>query len=96
MTTPPTILDTLALGSLSILEQEKLLLAFNDFIFRGTLLRVITQMDETTRARFSALLADGAPPEAIEAFLKEQVPGADRAVEDTVKSLASDLATVEV
>lgn len=77
-------------------EQEELLTALGDIVFRGTLLRLIEEMSNTARTEFAVLLADNAPPEALEAFIKEQVPGADAAVTETLTALASDISKVGV
>jgi hypothetical protein len=96
MTASTSILDSLQLGSLPAPEQEEILLALGDIVFRGTLLRLIKSMDETVRTEFAVLLADNAPPGAIEAFLKERVSGAEAAAEETLSDLASDLSAVGV
>jgi len=96
MSTSPNILSALQLELLTPKEQEEMLLALGDVVFRGTLVRLIERMDEATRTEFSALLTDNAPPEKIEAFLKERVPEAPGATAETLSDLASDLKAIGV
>ncbi len=96
MTTNPLSDITTALGltELEPAEQEEVLLTLNDLIFRSSLVRVIEKMDDATRESFSVLLAKDAPEEEIEAFLKQNVPSADTAVQEAIAELTDDILAV--
>ncbi|HEY0948094.1 MAG TPA: DUF5663 domain-containing protein [Candidatus Paceibacterota bacterium] len=86
-----TILDTLDVAALPEEDQQALLEDLHELVFKGSLVRMIEQMDDATKEAFEALMTSDAAEEQIEAFLKERVPGADQAVEDTVRELAGDI-----
>ena len=88
------ILDALDMKGLPPEEQEELLLDLGDLVFRGSMLRLIERMDDPTKDDFNTLM-DKNPSEAeVMAFLKERVPDADKAVEETLADLRSDILAV--
>jgi len=94
MSDKQTIFDALDLKEHSIEEQEEILNDMSEFIFQGTLTRLIDQMDDATQAEFEALMDQDAPAEEIEAFLEKRVPGAQKAVEDTIREITDDILAV--
>ncbi|HEY1042155.1 MAG TPA: DUF5663 domain-containing protein [Candidatus Paceibacterota bacterium] len=86
-----TILQTLDVGALPEEDQQSLLEELHELVFKGSLVRMIEQMDDATREEFEALMASDADEETVDTFLKERVPGADKAVEDTMRELAGDI-----
>jgi hypothetical protein len=96
--TSPTSLEeitrALNMDELPAEEQEKILLDLNALIFRGSIMRMLEQMDQQTRDEFNALAESDASEEQLKAFLDEKVPNADQAVADTIAALTSDILTV--
>jgi hypothetical protein len=94
----PTLLETLVtalkIDELSPEEQEAALLELNALIFRGSVIRMLEQMDEPTKNAFNELVEKDASEDELRAFLTEKVPHADQAVADTVASLTSDILAV--
>lgn len=88
------ILQALDLEALPPEEQEALLSELHELIYRGSMLRLMERMDESTKERFEKLLQDSASDEAIEAFITENVPDADAIVTETVQELTDDILTV--
>lgn len=88
------ILDSLQLNELPPEEQEALLLELNELVFKGTMVRLIERMDESSRDEFAKLMESDADEATVEAFLREKVPNADKAVEETVAELADDILAV--
>lgn len=88
------ILQALDLEALPPEEQEALLVELHELIYRGSMLRLMERMDESTKERFEKLLQDSASDEAIEAFITENVPDADAIVTETVQELTDDILTV--
>ncbi|MDP3403018.1 MAG: DUF5663 domain-containing protein [bacterium] len=88
------VLEALELNELPVEEQEALLVDLNELIFKGTMVRLIELMDESSRDEFAKLMESGADEAVVEAFLREKVPNADRAVEETVAELADDILAV--
>jgi len=90
------LLEALDLQELEPEEQEEILLDLNTLVFEGTLLRLIERMDEKTKDDFNMLMDTDPEEEVVTAFLEERVPGAEKAVEETLEEITSDiLATVE-
>ncbi|MDB5237452.1 MAG: hypothetical protein JWL88_554 [Parcubacteria group bacterium] len=75
-------------------EQEQVLLKMNELIFRGSIMRMLEQMDQPTRDAFNSLVESEGSEEDLQAFLKKNVPNADQAVADTVAALTSDILAV--
>lgn len=88
------IIQALDLASMTPEEQEKTMLDLNALIFRGSIMRMIEQMDEPTKEAFGKLVESDAAEEELQAFLTENVPQADQAVADTVAALTSDILAV--
>jgi hypothetical protein len=95
MTTPEqSLLDTLGLEELLPEEQQQVLADVGSLIFEGTLVRLLEQMDEPTRAKFDALLTTNAAEDEVMDFLKANVPGAEAAVTQTIEELRDDILAV--
>lgn len=95
-TTRPTaqLFEALGLNELPGKEQEELMLDIEELVFKGSMLRLLEDMDERTKREFTELL-DSEPSEAeLEAFLAERVPDADQAVTDTIQELQDDILAV--
>ena len=75
-------------------EQESLLLDLNSLIFRGSLVKLVERMDDETRDAFNTLVESNPTEELMEEFLMTHVPDADKAVEETVEELTSDILAV--
>ena len=88
------ILEALDIESLEPAEQESFMLELNALIFRGSLVRLIERMDDGTRAAFNTLVARNPTEELMEEFLMTHVPDANKAVEETVEELTSDILAV--
>jgi hypothetical protein len=89
-----TIIEALKLDQLSPEEQEKTLLELNELIFRGSIIRMVEQMDQETKDAFNELIEGDASEEQLQAFITEKVPHADQAVAYTIASLTSDILAV--
>lgn len=90
------ILDALNLNAYSEREQERLLLALSDAIFKSALMRLMARMDDATRDEFAALVDADAAPGVVDDFLAKRVPDADRAVSEAFDDLAADLAALDI
>ncbi len=88
------IITALNMEELAPEEQQDLMLELNSLVFRSALTRIVEQMDEATRTQFTAFVDTNPIQEQLAAFLIETVPGADKAVEDTVAELTSDILSV--
>lgn len=88
------IITALNMEELAPEEQQDLMLELNSLVFRSALTRIVEQMDEATRTQFTAFVDTNPTQEQLAAFLIETVPGADKAVEDTVAELTSDILSV--
>lgn len=94
ITTPNDLFDALDIASLELEEQEALITDIGSLLFKGTLLRLLPTMDEETKEAFMAIL-EGTPEDgAVEAFLKERVPNAEAAAQETLQELTSDILAV--
>lgn len=91
ITVAPKILEALDLESLSREEQEAVLLDLHELIVRGSLVRIMEQLDEATKSDLEQLLAGDASGEELDAFMRDRVPGADAAVTETVAELSDDI-----
>ncbi len=93
MTTTDTrkIVAALDLSALPQQEQEQLLIDLNDLVFRGSLLRLVERMEDSSLTALENLIAQGASDEEISAFLTERVPGTETVVAETLKDLAGDI-----
>ena len=89
-----SIIEALDLAELEPEEQEEILGDLNELIFKGTLLRIIERMDDSTRNAFNVLLDGDAAEEVVEAFIDKHVPDADNAVTETITELANDILAV--
>jgi hypothetical protein len=88
------LLAALKLDQLEPHEQEEMLITLGDLVFKGTLVRIIEEMEESDLDAFEKLMAEGAPEEQILEFIREKVPGADAAVADTIAELSGDILAV--
>lgn len=89
-----SVLEALHIRELPEKEQEAALLELNALIFRGSIMRMIEQMDEPTKEAFGKLVEEDAKEEELQAFITQHVPHADQAVADTVAALTSDILAV--
>jgi hypothetical protein len=85
------ILEALDLSELPAEEQEALLLDLNALVFRGSMVRLVERMDESSRADFEKLVDSDPSEEKLEAFLRARVPDADQAVLETVQEISGDI-----
>jgi len=88
------IAKALDLESLSIDEQEEIMLDLNALIFKGTMVRLVEAMEPEVRAKWCELVEEEASEAVMENFLKENVPNADLAVVEVVRELTSDILAV--
>lgn len=88
------LMDILGIEELELNEQEALLTDLGDLIFKGSMLRILELMEEAVKERFELLMAAEPSDEELEGFLLEYVPGADRAVMETVQELTDDILAV--
>jgi Protein of unknown function (DUF5663) len=93
--TDQSLLDVLGLDELTPEEQKDALEDVGSLIFEGTVVRMLADMELELRDEFSALMDSNASEEEVLAFLKEKVPGADQAVEDTMAELRDDLLALQ-
>jgi hypothetical protein len=89
-----SIIEALDLAALPAKDQEDILLTLNDLVFKGSLVRVVEGMDDATRDAFSSLFDSGASEEEINAFLDAHAPHSEKAVQETIDELASDILAV--
>ncbi len=85
------LLKALQLEELSPTDQESILLEMEDLITQGTMIRLIALMDEPTLTQFQKLLDTEASEEQIDGFIKQHVPDADKALQDTIEELRDDI-----
>jgi hypothetical protein len=85
------IVQALHLEELNAEDQEAILLDIHELILTGTITRVTEQMDEKTRDEFEVLLESSASEEEIESFIARHVPHADKAMEEAIAELTSDI-----
>ena len=90
-TTFKKIIETLKIEELPEEEQAEFLTELSDIVFRGTLARINERMDDATRDDFTALMETDPTDEAVEEFLAARVPGADEAVEETIREITEDI-----
>jgi len=88
------LVEALDLSALPLEEQNELLLDLNSVIFKSSLLTMIEGMNEETREEFALLMEQEVSEEELEKFLMEKVPGAEKAVQQAVESLADDILAV--
>lgn len=89
-----TLLDAFDLAELEPEEQEEILLDLSDLVFKGTMVRVIEQMDDETRDQFNTLLDSDANEDEVQAFIEKYVPDADALVKETIDELRDDILAV--
>lgn len=70
------------------------MLDLNELVFKGSIMRMLEQMDEPTKEAFGKLAESDAPEGELQAFIEANVPNADQAVMDTVEALTSDILAV--
>lgn len=87
-------MEALDLEALPLEEQNELLLDLNSVIFKKSLVRMIENMSDATRAEFAALMENEASEEDMEAFLTTKVPRAEEAVQEAVETLTDDILAV--
>lgn len=85
------IKDALGLEHLSVEEQEEILLDLDDMIQKGTLMRIVERMEDKTKSEFMKLAENEASEEEMDRFLREHVPEAQKALEETVEEITNDI-----
>lgn len=90
-TAPSNILEALNFAALEEAEQQELLLEISELVSKGTFIRLLERMDETTRDEFTALMERDATDEEVQAFIDARVPDAQSAVTETVQELTNDI-----
>ena len=93
-TNTQSLLDALDIEGLAPEEQEELLLELNALIFKGSLVRLIERMDDATKDAFNTLMDTDPSEDQVLDFLNQNVPDADKAVEETVQELRDDILAV--
>ena len=88
------IMTALDMADLSNEEQQEFLLELNSLIFKGSLVRLVERMDDSTRQEFSTLMDTDPEIEQVEQFLESKVENADGAVLETINDLTSDILAV--
>lgn len=88
------IKEALEFDEMTPKEQESIMLDLSELIFKGTMIRVMEQMDENTKDAFHDLIDRNASQDELAAFITENVPGADDAALETVADLTNDILAV--
>ena len=91
-TTP--LLDALDFEALSPEEKETMLVELNELIFKGSVRRLMEQMDDRTRVAFAAFMETDPDEASFEAFVNEHVPDSDRVVAETIQEITGDILAV--
>jgi hypothetical protein len=84
----------LGFAELSEKEQQEVLVELNELIFKGTMIRVMEQMDESVKDEFHALIDSNASQDEIIDFIEANVPDSDALVQETVTDLTNDILAV--
>ncbi|MFZ1988020.1 MAG: hypothetical protein WAV21_03265 [Minisyncoccia bacterium] len=90
VSTQKNLLQALNLEDFPLKEQEEMLLSVGDLVFKNSLVKLLEQMDDAMKDAFAALLEKNPSEEEVVAFL-QKVPGADKAVAETVQELTDDI-----
>lgn len=85
------ILETLGIQDLSEEEQQTMLLDLQSLVFRGSVIRMLEQMDEQKKDAFNEFLSGNPTEEDMMAYLEKNVPDAEGAVRDTLAELKNDI-----
>ena len=93
-TTADTLRNALDLGDLPQSEQEEILLEISEMVFEGTLLRLTTEMDDSTKSEFEALLDTDPSEEQVVAFCATHGLNMDEAVQKTLEEMQNDILAV--
>lgn len=88
------LLEALDISELPAEEQEELLLDLGDLVFRGSMLRLIERMDDSTKDDFNALMDTDPSEDKVMEFLQARVSDADQAVEETLADIRNDILAV--
>jgi len=86
-----TILSALGKSDLPAYEREELEAEIESIIFRASLVRIVTEMDDETLEAWRALIERDAEEEEFVAFLKTHMPAAAQIGADTARELADDI-----
>jgi hypothetical protein len=89
-----TLIDALGLAELAPEEQEELLLDLNELVYKGAMVRILSTLDEETKSKLEQLLDSSPDERAVEAFLENNIPEANQAVEDTIREIRDDIMAV--
>jgi hypothetical protein len=88
------VLDALGLETMEQHEQEELLLDLNSLVFKGSLVRLIENMDEKTKEDFNDFLDTSPDEDHLIAFMVKHVPDADEILAQTLADIQNDILSV--
>lgn len=88
------VLDALEFDSMEPSEQQSLLLHLGELLHSSSLLRFMDALDEDARSELMTLSEQGATEEAMQAFFNRYPDESNKAVEDALAELTSDILTV--
>jgi Protein of unknown function (DUF5663) len=85
------ILEALGIQDLSEDEQQTMLLDLQSLLFKGSVVRMLEQMEEQQKDAFNEYLSGNPSEEDMMAYLEKNVPDAEGAVRDTLTELKNDI-----
>ena len=88
---PQDILEALGVQDLTEEEQQTMLLDLQSLLFRGSIIRMLEQMDEQQKNAFNEYLEGNPSEENMMAYLEKNVPDAEGAIRDTLAELKNDI-----
>jgi hypothetical protein len=86
-----SLIEALGLKDLTPEEQEELLLDLNELVYKGAMVRILSSIDDDTKAALEQLLDTDPDEDTLQDFLDKNVPGASQAVEDTIQEIRDDI-----
>jgi 5S rRNA maturation endonuclease (ribonuclease M5) len=89
-----TITEALDLSELPVEEQEKLLVDIQELVLKGTMARLVEQMDEKTRNEFSLLMDSDPTGDQVADFIEAHITDSDKIVQETIADFANDILAV--
>lgn len=88
---PQDILEALGVQDLTEEEQQNMLLDLQSLLFRGSIIRMLEQMNEQQKNAFNEYLEVNPSEEDMMAYLEKNVPDAEGAIRDTLSELKNDI-----
>ena len=88
---PQDILEALGVQDLTEEEQQNMLLDLQSLLFRGSIIRMLEQMNEQQKNAFNEYLEVNPSEEDMMAYLEKNVPDAEGAIRDTLAELKNDI-----